>query len=104
MLRNFVLEIAGIQPGIHWPGRFIKRHESELLFRYTTGIDSSQKRADSAAKYTLYFELLARKIEEYDIQPENIYNMDEKGFLIGVVSKSKRIFSKRKYEQDGLNK
>jgi len=28
-----------------------------------------------------------------------MYNMDEKGFLIGVVSKSQRIFSRRRYEQ-----
>jgi hypothetical protein len=31
-----------------------------------------------------------------------MYNMDEKGFLIGVVSKAKRIFSKRAYEKDGI--
>jgi hypothetical protein len=41
-----------------------------------------RKRADSAYKYTLYFELMARKIEEYDIQPEDMYNMDEKELLI----------------------
>ena len=102
MLRNFALEIAGIQPRIHWSSRFVKRHQAKLISCYITGIDSSRKRADSAAKYALYFELLARKIKEYDIQPKNMYNMDEKGFLIGVVSKGKRIFSKQKYKKDGL--
>ena len=28
--------------------------------------------------------------------------MDEKGFLIGVLSKGKRIFFRRRYEQDGM--
>ena len=31
---------------------------------------------------------------QYDILPENTYNMDEKGFLIGVLQKTKRVFSK----------
>jgi hypothetical protein len=102
MLRNFAKEISGIKPGKHWPSRFLKKHQNKLISRYTTGIDSTRKRADSTFKYTLYFELLARKIKEYEIQPENIYNMDEKGFLIGVLSKGKRIFSRRRYEQDGM--
>ncbi|MCJ1368773.1 hypothetical protein MMC16_007921, partial [Acarospora aff. strigata] len=33
-------------------------------------------------------------MEEYEIQPENTYNMDEKGFLIGVLQKTKRVWSK----------
>lgn len=31
----------------------------------------------------------------------HMYNMDEKGFLIGVVSKGKRIFSCYQYEKGG---
>ncbi|THC92494.1 hypothetical protein EYZ11_008032 [Aspergillus tanneri] len=65
-------------------------------------MDSSRKKADSAFKYALYFELLAQKIDEYNIQKENIYNMDEKGFLIGILSKAKRIFSKQQFEKDGI--
>lgn len=37
---------------------------------------------------------LSSKMKEYEIQPENIYNMDEKGFLIGVLQKTKRVWSK----------
>jgi hypothetical protein len=102
MLRNFAKEITGNKPGKCWPNRFLKKHNNELISRYTTGIDSSRKRADSAYKYALYFELMARKIEEYGIEPRDMYNMDEKGFLIGVLSKAKRIFSRRQYEKGGL--
>ena len=35
---------------------------------------------------------------EYDIQPQNIYNMDEKGFLIGFLLKARRIVSKKAFE------
>lgn len=61
-----------------------------------------RKRADSAYKYALYFELLAQKIEKYNLKPEQIYNMDEKGFMIGITARSKRIFARRQYEQGGL--
>ncbi|KAI9037671.1 uncharacterized protein KD926_000087 [Aspergillus affinis] len=99
MLQNLAREISGKQPGKLWPGRFLKRHNEELISCYTTGIDSSRKRADSAWKYALYFELLTRKIQEYDIRQEDIYNMDEKGIMIGVLRKAKRIFSKQSFEK-----
>ena len=37
---------------------------------------------------------VTKKIAEYDIQPQNTYNLDEKGFLLGVLQKMKRVFTK----------
>ena len=65
-------------------------------------MDAARKRADSALKYSLYFELLKKKIEEYKVEPRHIYNMYEKGFLIGILSKTKRIFTRRAYEEQGM--
>jgi hypothetical protein len=65
-------------------------------------MDKEQHKADSAIKYSLYFDLLKRKIEEYGIRPWLIYNMDKKGFLIGMLSKQKRVFGRRLYEEGGL--
>ena len=62
-------------------------------------MDSDRHKADSATKYKLYFELLHNKMNEYDIQPSHIFNMDEKGFLLGILGKSKIVFSKRQYER-----
>jgi hypothetical protein len=104
MLRNFAFKICGTRPGFHWPAHFIKRHEKDLVFLWTSGIDSNRKQADSTANYALYFELLARKIQEYELQPEDIYNMDEKGFLIRMVGNGKMIFSKQTYEHSSLKK
>ncbi|KAF2026316.1 hypothetical protein EK21DRAFT_103376 [Setomelanomma holmii] len=50
------------------------------------------------AKYSLYFDLLYGKITQYDVEPAHTYNMDEKGFAIGVIGKQKRIFSKRMWQ------
>lgn len=94
MLGNFAKGITRNKPGISWLNRFLKRHNDKLVSYYTTGIDSSRKRADSAYKYALYFELM--------IEPRDMYNIDEKGFLIGVLSKGKRIFSRHRYKLGGL--
>ena len=41
-------------------------------------------------------------MEQYHIEPQHVYNIDKKGFLIGVLSKMKRIFSRRRYEEGGI--
>ena len=102
MIRNFASKIGGRQAGKSWVDRFIKRFDVDLVSRWTSGMDTSRKRADSAFKYSLYFELLRRKIEQYNVNPRHTYNIDEKGFLIGILSRMKRIFTKRRYEEGGI--
>jgi hypothetical protein len=65
-------------------------------------MDRDRHKADSEAKYRLYFELLHDRMKEYDIQPSHIFNLDEKGFMIGVLGRSKRIFNKKLYDQKGI--
>lgn len=101
MLANFAKDICGKEPGKNWASRWIKAHSDKVISRYSKGLDSDRKKADSTWKYTLYFELIGRKIEQYNLTPEQIYNMDEKGFMIGISTKEKRIFSRRKYELGG---
>jgi hypothetical protein len=38
-------------------------------------------------------------MEQYSIQPQNCYNIDEKGFLIGYLQKVRRIFPKALMQQ-----
>jgi hypothetical protein len=85
MLRNFTKEISGQKPEKNWPGRWLKSHNDQITTRYATGIDCLRTRADSAFKYSLYFGIVARKIKEYGIKPQYIYNIDEKGFLIKIL-------------------
>ncbi|KAF1976355.1 hypothetical protein BU23DRAFT_456432, partial [Bimuria novae-zelandiae CBS 107.79] len=56
-------------------------------------IDSNRHKANFKTKYEAYFDLLHLKMEEYNILSCNTYNMDEKGFLISVIGRSKRVFS-----------
>jgi hypothetical protein len=41
-------------------------------------------------------------MEQYSIQPQNCYTMDEKGFLIGHLQKVRRIFPKALMQQQRL--
>jgi hypothetical protein len=33
-------------------------------------------------------------MREYDVEPRNTYNIDEKSFFISITTRSKRVFSK----------
>jgi hypothetical protein len=74
--------------------RFLRRHFDALLTAWSTPMESVRHQADSGEKYKQYFDLLHQKIAEYKVLPENMYNMDEKGFMIGVISRMKRCFDR----------
>jgi hypothetical protein len=57
-------------------------------------MDAARYLADSGVKHRLYFNLLHSKIDEYSINIDHVHNMDEKGFLPGLLGRSKRVFSK----------
>jgi hypothetical protein len=98
MIQNFASQIAQRELGEHWVNRFLQRHPDKLISKWTTAMDNSRHKADSGKKYSLYFNLLREKIEQYQIEARYTYNMDEKGFMLGVVGRSKRIFSKASYK------
>jgi hypothetical protein len=61
-------------------------------------MDRERHFADNKRKYELYFNLLHSKMREHEIEERNTYNMDEKGFFVGIAYRRKRIFSKAVYE------
>lgn len=68
----WVANISGKVPGKDWSYKFVLNH------------------------YWLvnnYFQLVKEKMEKHYFAPENTYNMDEKGFPIGKVNKTRRTFS-----------
>ena len=102
MIRKFAMDISGQQVGVNWVDRFLKRHADQLLFKWTNPMDANRHRADSGSKYEKYFALLRDAITRFDIQPENTYNMDEKGFALGVLNRSKRVFSRWMWENGNV--
>ncbi|KAH7552133.1 hypothetical protein BM1_08995 [Bipolaris maydis] len=104
IIKNYVAVIAEWEPSNSWVTRFLKRHNDVICIRKATGIDRDRHRADNPANYQSYFDLIYDKLDQYSIAPHNIYNMDEKGFLLGRIMPSKRIFSKELWEQKKIRK
>ena len=80
MIRNFASSLAGREVLESWVTRFINRNPTYLISRWQRGMDRNRHKANSGAKYSLYFELLHNKIKEYNVEPTHIFNMDKKGF------------------------
>jgi hypothetical protein len=99
IVKNFASSILKQDVSKSWVTPFLNRNKISLAAHWTTGMDQDRHQADSEEMYRLFFELLLQKIEEYNIQPEHWYNMDEKGFLIGIIGRSKRIFSKAMWDR-----
>ncbi|KAF7565281.1 hypothetical protein PtrM4_047150 [Pyrenophora tritici-repentis] len=102
IIRSLASSLAGREVSESWVTRFINRNPTHLISRWQTGMDRNRHKADSGAKYSLYFELLHSKMKEYNVEPSHIFNMDEKGFMIGVTGRSKRVFDKRIYDRKGV--
>ena len=42
-------------------------------------------------------------MRQYDVKAENVYNIDKKGFFVGITSRSKRVFSKVAWQRKEKN-
>lgn len=75
--------------GKHWIQRFLKRHLA-LSTAYERALDFSRANAGSNnGKIIAYFETLRKTLVDYEVEPENVYNMDETGFAIGIWTKDR---------------
>jgi hypothetical protein len=99
MIINFATPLCRWEPGDSWFTRLLHRHPDDLITAWATPMESTRHIADNYERYRLYFDLLTKKVTEFDVLPENTYNMDEKGFMIGVIGKTKRVFNKVLYKQ-----
>jgi hypothetical protein len=99
MIRNFASSVAQKPVSESWVTRFINKYSIHLISQYSTGMDANRHNADSYTKYKLYFDLLQAKIAKYNVDAEHTYNMDEKGFMIGVTTGTKHVFSRRMWEK-----
>ena len=98
MLKKFGSAVAQCEVSDSWVTRFLHRHADEITTKWSAGIDRVRHQADSKHKYELYFNLLHSKMREYAVEERNTYNMDEKGFFVGITSRTKRIVSRAVWE------
>ena len=74
--------------GEHWVNRYIQRHP-ELKSRYTRKYDYQRAKCEDPKLIQGWFTRVKETIQKYGILTEDIYNMDETGFQMGVTSTAK---------------
>jgi Tc5 transposase DNA-binding domain len=70
--------------GVHWQDRFFLRYP-ELKAKYLNGLDKNRFATQDPIVISVWFKLYKDTIKEYNIQPSDIYNIDEKGFIVGML-------------------
>lgn len=79
--------------GINWPQKFLNRHP-QIKTAYIPPLDKERASAENHDTLAGWFELFSRFKEEYAVKEEDIYNMDERGFMQGVIAKTRVMISK----------
>ena len=73
-----------------WVHNLVKRHPA-LKSRYNRKYDYQRAKCEDPALIRPWFELVHNTIRKYGILDTDIYNFDETGFQIGVISTAKVI-------------
>jgi hypothetical protein len=78
--------------GVHWHDKFLRRHLS-LRKRFVTGLEKDRAFAEDPEIFMSWFRLYEHYKTTFNVHDNDIYNMDEKGVLMGDIGKVKVIVS-----------
>jgi hypothetical protein len=91
-MANILLAAHGSHPpptvGKNWPSTFINRRE-ELRSRFSKRYDYQRALNEDPKSLRAWFATVQQVIDENGIQSEDIYNFDETGFAMGLISAQK---------------
>jgi hypothetical protein len=98
-MANILLAARGSQPpptvGKNWPSKFVQRRD-ELRSRFSRRYDYQQALNEDPKTIRAWFTTVQSVIDENGIQAEDIYNFDETGFAIGLIS-SQKVVTRAEY-------
>ncbi|KAI2787018.1 hypothetical protein POX_f07371 [Penicillium oxalicum] len=98
-MANILLAARGTNPlltvGVNWASTFVKRR-NELRSRYSKRYDYQRALNEDPKSIKEWFLMVQHTIEENGIQPEDIYNFDETGFAMGLIS-SQKVITRAEY-------
>jgi hypothetical protein len=87
-MANILLTSRRITPpptvGVNWPSRFIKPRD-ELRTRFSRRYEYQRALNEDPKSLREWFTTVQRVSDENGIQPEDIYNLDETGFAMGII-------------------
>ena len=91
---NIILESRGTVPpltvGTNWATNFVKRQDS-LKTRWNRKYDYQRAQCEDFNLISGWFRLVRNIIAKYGITEDDIYNFDETGFAMGVISVSSKV-------------
>jgi hypothetical protein len=73
--------------GQRWPSNFVKRHP-DLRTRFNRAYDYQRALCEDPEKIGAWFRLVQNMRAKYGIQDADLYNFDETGFMIGIITPS----------------
>ena len=82
------MEGGSIGLGKNWLSRFLDRHK-DIASRYSSNLERQRAYANDPKTINDYFRKYNRIRIQHAIEPEDIYNLDEKGFMMGMSAKTK---------------
>jgi hypothetical protein len=95
MARELLLAKGDLEPpGSNWTSRFVKRHP-HLKSRFVAPLDKDRIISEDPDQIRRFFELFRTTLEKYGIHNDDVYNMDEKGIMMGILAKLKVICARK---------
>lgn len=85
MANHILTDRAGGKVGIKWPSNFIDR-TPELKTRFNRKYDYQRAKCEDPQIIQPWFELVQSIKAKYGILDEDVFNFDETGFQMGVIS------------------
>jgi hypothetical protein len=83
---NRIIELRdGKRVGSRWAANFVRR-QPELRTRFQRKYDYQRAKCEDPAVIRAWFALVKNTITKYSIVDSDIYNFDETGFMMGVIS------------------
>jgi cell division septum initiation protein DivIVA len=78
--------------GVNWVQKWLNRHP-QLKSKYIPPLDKQRAMAQDGMIVRDYFQLFADAKAKYKVEWADIYNMDEKGVMMGVIGEEKVVIS-----------
>ena len=71
--------------GVNWASNFVKRHQ-QLSTLFTRRYDYQRAQCEDPDVINAWFQLVRNTIAKYGVENSDIYNFDETGFMMGMIS------------------
>ena len=79
-----------IELGVNWVQKLLSRR-AQLSSVFSVAMDKERMAMHTTEKLADWFSLYKKTVEDYKIEKSDIYNMDEKGFAMGIQGKMRVI-------------